>query len=659
MKHAKHKPFAIAILPIIAFMLFLPAASVRAELPPAGVHVLELARDSDIMRFDGKEIRSVQPVVYVEGRVYVPLKSIAPMFGFKIGYDANTRETVVKSESLEFRFRDGSPVVKVNGTDVQAAGPSFIRNGYMMVPLRTWANLTGARIGMSGGGITLQWGVTGPIAAFEIGPEEIHAGQTQVVYTDRASHPMGLEIVQEIWEGRRDVFPEPGTYTVTRRVMDAEGRWSEPYSVTVKVLPPNLPPVADFTTDKQAYRIGEPVHYTDLSRDDENAIVRRTWTGNEQVFFEPGEKRIELEVEDRHGLTHRVSKTITILDEVLYTREEYYRLFTGIGEKYAISPGEALTFEPVEYQIEKGDMRLLKSNSPEFLKSVGVAYDTVQNGRVRLLIYNQSSMPHNVKMYLIATNVDSAAAEVAVGAHGVGGPATYSATAGKMSTVRYLDAVSRGVSGETVRIPPKESVVLLADKLSAAPLKPNQVISAYAEIQSNRTIRYRIVVVPEGVDPLKSLETLPVLDRDGVHVRGTFDYADRTITVAGQLGRTKQRLVFGDGKYDPYLYGIDDNTGLNELNLGNYGVLYRLKLNVAPRTLISLNPRGGHYSGAFAVNGRIVEVTKGSILKHQGEAVVLHRTGHYAETVELLFTPANGSNLPIALLFEPLPEERS
>ena len=659
MNPVKNKPFIAAIVLFLIALTVVPAASAGAEAPPAGRHVLELARDSDIMRFDGAEIRIAQPVTYVEGTAYVPLKSVAPVFGFTVGYDGITREAIAKSDKLEIRFRDGSPDITVNGSAAQAPGPVFIRNGSMMVPLRMLANLADGRIEVSGRSITVRWGTALPSAAFEVGPEEIHAGQTEVVYTDKAGHPDGLPIVEEIWDGRYDIFPEAGTYTVTRRVMDAEGSWSEPYSVTIRVLPPNLPPVADFATDKTTYRIGEPVRYTDLSADDEDAIVRRAWTGNEPAFFEPGEKRIELEVEDRHGLKHRVSKTITVSDEVLYTKEEFDKLFTEAGGKYAISPGEALTYEPVEYAIAKESVRLLKSNSPEFLKAAGVAYDTIESGRARILIYNQSSLPYNVRMYLVATNINGAAVDLAIGAHGIGGPATYSATAGKMSTLRYLDAVSRGVTGETVRILPKQSVILLADKLSAAPIKPDQVISVYADLHSSDDIRYRIVVVPEGVDPLEALDALPLLARDGVHVRGTFDNADRTITVNGQLGRTKQRLVFGDGKYDPYLYGIDDGTGTNELNYGNFGVLYRMKLDVAPRTLISLNPRGGHYAGAFVVNGRIVEVTKGSILKNQGEAAVLHRTGSTAETVEILFTPANGSNLPIVLMFEPLPEERT
>jgi PKD repeat protein len=659
----KTTAFKTAIVLFIVALLVVPvapAAPARAASPPTGgFNVLQLTKDSDVMLFNGEEIRAAQPVTYKEGSAYIPLKGIASVFGYALAYDAKTKESVAKSGSLEMRFKAGSPFIKVNGSVVKGPGPAYVQKGYMMVPLRMWANLTNSRVEVSGKKITITWSVAKPSAEFEIGPEEIRAGQTVVIYTDKASHPAGLAIVDEVWEGRFDVFPEAGLYTVTRRVMDEAGNWSEPYSVTVSVLPPNLPPVADFATDKTVYRIGETVRYLDYSTDDENAIVRRAWTGNEPVFFEPGEKRVELEVEDRHGLVHRVSKTITVTNEVLYTREEYNKLFTEIGGKFEVSPGEALTYEPVEYTFTRDNVRLVRSNSPETLKATGIAYDTIQTGYTRFMIHNQSALPYNVNLYLVATNFNGASVDVTYGAYGIGGPTTSLSTVSKLTTVRYLESVSRGVRGETVRLRPKQSAVLLADQLSAVPIKPNQVFSAYADVYSTGDIRYRIVVVPQGVDPLEALESLPLLERDGVHVRGSFDYTDRSITIEEQLGRTKQRLIFGDGKYDPYLYGIDDGTGWNELNLGNYGVLYRMRLHVAPRTLITLNARGGHYSGAFVVNGRVVEVTKGSILKHQGEVCVLYRTGDYAESVEILFTPANGSNLPITLLFEPLPEHRT
>jgi len=655
----KFIPIKIAIVWVTIVAMIVPALPVRAEPSAGGYNVLQLARDSDIMLFNGEEIRAAQPVTYKDGSAYIPLNGIAAVYGFTLDYDVKTKEAVAKSATLELRFKAGSPFIKVNGSVVEGPGPVYAQKGFMMVPLRMWANLTDSRIDVSGKQIMLSWSVALPTAEFEVGPDEIHAGQTLVEYTDKASHPAGLAIVDEVWEGRYDVFPEAGLYTVSRRVMDEAGNWSEPYAVTVYVLPPNLPPVADFETDKKTYRIGENIRYIDFSTDDEDAIVRREWTGNEPVFFEPGEKIVELEVEDKHGFVDRVTKTITVTEEVLYTKEEYDRLFTEIGGKYAVSGAAVLDYTPLEFTFRRENVRLVRSNSPEVLKATGVAYDTNEIGHTRFLIYNQSALSYNVKLYLVATNFNGTPVDITLGAHGVGGPDPTTVNAGKMSTLRYLDAVNRGAQAGTVRLRPKESAVLFADKLSATPIKPGQTFSAYADITSSDYVRYRVVVVPQDVDPLEALESLPMLPRDGVHVRGTFDYTDRTVTIDEQLGRTKQRIMFGDGKYDPYLWGIDDGTGLNELNLGNYGVLYRLKLQVAPRTLISLNARGGHYTGAFIVNGRVVEVTKGSILKNQQEACVLYRTGSRAETVEIVFTPASGSNLPIALLFEPLPEVRT
>ena len=40
-------------------------------------------------------------------------------------------------------------------------------------------------------------------------------------------------------------------YLLTYAVQDSSGQWSDPYSVTIKVERPNLPPVAMFTTDKE------------------------------------------------------------------------------------------------------------------------------------------------------------------------------------------------------------------------------------------------------------------------------------------------------------------------------------------------------------------------------------------------------------------------
>jgi hypothetical protein len=61
------------------------------------------------------------------------------------------------------------------------------------------------------------------------------------------------------------------------------------------------------------------------------------------------------------------------------------------------------------------------------------------------------------------------------------------------------------------------------------------------------------------------------------------------------------------------------------------------------------------YTGAFLVNGNLVQATTDSVLKTPNETCVLYRTGTSSESVDLIFMLASGSNLPINLTFIPLP----
>ncbi|KAF4325266.1 hypothetical protein G195_001309 [Phytophthora kernoviae 00238/432] len=146
---------------------------------------------------------------------------------------------------------------------------------------------------------------------------------------------------------------------------------------------------------------------------------------------------------------------------------------------------------------------------------------------------------------------------------------------------------------------------------------------------------YNIIMIEENKDPMAVWSTLPVLDRDGVHNRGTYPNATRVITYDQEVGSKPARLPLGDNASDPNLVGTDPMTYTDASNAGNFGVLYKITLNnVAPRTLISFNPRGGKYSGVALVNGS------------------------YGEAVTIVFSAAPGSNLPVNLLFTPLPTEK-
>ena len=190
-------------------------------------------------------------------------------------------------------------------------------------------------------------------------------------------------------------------------------------------------------------------------------------------------------------------------------------------------------------------------------------------------------------------------------------------------------------------------------------MKQGQVISLYSDVFSDYELDYNVIMIEESKDPMAVWSTLPVLDRDGVHNRGTYPNATRIITYDQEVGSKPARLPLGDNASDPNLVGTDPMAYTDASNAGNFGVLYKITLNnVAPRTLISFNPRGGKYSGVALVNGELVQISNGKSLSAPNEQSVLYRTGSYGQSVTILFSAAPGSNLPVNLLFTPLPAEK-
>ncbi|AZN40598.1 copper amine oxidase N-terminal domain-containing protein [Paenibacillus albus] len=623
---------------------------------------LTLTIGSKNMKHNSTYTKTAQPVTAINGVSFIPFASVAAQYGYKISYNAKTKESIATGPLHTLKFKINSAAANVDGYNVKLTGATYILNGSLMVPLRSWGNVTDSAIAVVNKTITLSWNSVilpqQPKANFEVQPAEIYAGQTNVTYVDRSYNPADAPFVDERWDGRMDVFPDPGTYTVTRQVEDINGIWSEPYSVTITVKPANQPPVANFSTEKETYRIGEAVLYTDLSTDDENAIVRRTWTGNDKVFFEPGNKQVTLEVEDRHGLVHSITKTVTVTSEVLYTKDEYYRLFTPIGEKFPIDSGAVLKMPSLPYTFHSEQSQMVRSNSPEALLQEGIVYESQLSGQVRFLFHNVNHMFTPVKMYLLATNNNQVPVNLSTGSIGLGGPDPYVENTAKMSTIRYLQSLANNPSPRWMTIKPGETKEVLPE-LSRIPMKPLDVLTTYADLYADQELQFKIVVVASNKNVFTELPKLGQMPRDGKHVRGTFNKADRSIEMSDILGNTAEYIKLGDKTMDTYLDGIDETTGNLEYNIGNFGVLYRLTLpHVAPHTLIALNARGGYYTGAFMVNGQVIPVTNSSILKDNKEAAVLYRTGDSEESVEIVFTLSAGSNLPLAMMFLPLPGAR-
>lgn len=648
----------VSLVLLAALMMF--AIPVAAQGAANGQNQLILLQKSKQMYHNGKLYMAAQPLTEKKGTTYISATAIAGRLGASVFYDAGKKEYVLRGASNELRYAVNKSSYTINGKRSTFTGTPFVQKGSLMIPLRSVLKPFGMTLSTipAQKKIILKW-TTKPVAKFNITTGAVYAGQTEVTYGDLSYSPSGAAIVNERWEGKQTMFEEAGTYTVTKWVQDANGVWSDPYSVTIKVMPPNLPPEARFATDKSHYKMGELIQYNEISTDDENKITKREWVNNAKAFFEPGEQTITLKVTDAHGLTSEFSQTITITDESLYTKQEFDQLYTEQGEKFSIDGKSVLSLPTQPYTVvANGQQTFIRSNSPEMINDEGIYYQDTANGNVRFLIHNQNNRPNPVKVYIVATNENPTAATVTDERIGLGGPAPYVSQAGKAATANYLLSRTVNPVGNVTTIPAGQSRVVLAP-LNSKEVANGRIITLYADVTTSAPIKFSVVVVDADKDVLQALAQLPILPRDGKHVRGTFEQANRSINVLQSIGDVPSRMILADKVVDTRLSGFDVLTGDAMSNDGNNGALYVLNLwHVKPHTLIALNPRGGHYAGAFLVNNKLVYATNTTILSNANEAGVLYRTGDTEESVSIVFTPASGSNLPINLLFLPLPAEK-
>ncbi|MFF3926103.1 stalk domain-containing protein [Paenibacillus lactis] len=622
----------------------------------AGGKELILYFNSTKMIQDGVTYNAPQPMQVKKGISYVPIRALVDRVGFKVSYDKKTKETVITKGSNELRFKTNSSKYTVNGVSKNMKGTSYQTNGTFMVPLTAITQALEIPYSVDNAGkrviMNLQ---TKPVAKFTVGPKEILAGQTTVTYTTEVENAQG-EIINERWEGRQDIFDTPGEYTITYAVQDSTGTWSDPYSVKITVVQPNQPPVAMFDTDKGEYKMGELVTIIDQSYDDidKNEQLTYKWENKQYAYFTPGVHTIRLTVTDRKGLSSTYEHTIHITDETLYVEEDFNKLFIPEGEKFTFT-GSVTSRDKINYEFYDEPSTLIRSNSPETVNSEGIVYRETASGDMRFMIHHVNNLNKNVKMYVVATNKNSTPVTLRQDFLGFAGPSPIATAAGKKSVLNYFQSMQDGSKQMSVTLAPGEQKLVMTE-LSEVRMKQGHVISLYSDMYSDLPIQFDVIMIDEKSDPLKVLPELPILNRDGVHNRGTYPDSTRVIRYSELVGADPQRLVLGDNMDDPNLQGTDPMVGDTTSNTGNFGVLYKITLDrVAPNTLISFNPRGGKYSGYAMVNGTITPIySLGQV--SPGEQSVLYRTGDFEQQVDIILTAAPGSNLPVNLLFTQMPE---
>lgn len=596
----------------------------------------------------------------IKGTTYVSLRALCDVLKLNVHYDGLSKTFTLTDAYRTYSFVLESSTYTFNGQTFNFVNDKPLSiDGVLMMPLKQFTAHYKVYLTPSKGNrrITMNWNTFSP-SQFSIKQTKIHATQTQVSFVDEFSKFSGKMVLDELWTGRFDVFPEAGTYTITRSVLTDDGVWQPPYALTVEVLPKNQPPVAEFKTNKEVYRIGEPIKYYDYSSDPESTIANKTWTNNAAAFFEKGKYDILLKVTDDMGQVSETAKTIEVTDEIMYSRDEFNKIFTPVGEKYTFQGSIVPSLERIRYTVLNTGYNLFRSNSPESAKEDGIYYEDVFSSPTRVLIHHLNLQANPVKYYLIASNPTDKPISFTVPYSGVGGPHKYITITGKISGTRYLESLEKPNQTEIILKPNEKKIILT--RMSSTEVPNMQTISAHADVYTKAPLKLQMVILDSKKDVLENYDALTPVARDAVHRRGTFDNATKRITITERVGDTPVRLSLSDGTRDIKNKGVDAMTGDVMENDGIYGVVHEVILDrVAPNTVISINARGGAYSGSFRVNGKIIEATKISHLTNSNEAVILHRTGNQEERVEIYYIPASGSSLPLALLLDQIPKLKS
>ena len=301
---------------------------------------------------------------------------------------------------------------------------------------------------------------------------------------------------------------------------------------------------------------------------------------------------------------------------------------------------------------------LLFSDSPEAPSADGVLYaDTVGPGAYRLYVY-QVNGGASLRKFPVVILAQGADAHVTVTRRGLAGaPSTDYVGLGKAALLGWLG--STGLPALTV---PAKTRALLDPALDALHAGSQQLVHAIYDVSVDAAVKISFVSVGAGEDAAALTGSLSLLPKDPGHDRGTFPGAERWIVAARPLDAASVRAVrLGALPLDPPLAGVDATTGMTASLGGNYGVLYRVKVQLATPTGLALFARGGDWGGAAVVPPGVDGTTPtvalpaaSTALPAGPQAVVVGRFAA-STSLEVQLLSAAGSSLPVDLAAAPVP----
>lgn len=555
--------------------------SATAQVSGTTIHLL--LPDQQVTAEVNGDAETLETPAFIENEsFYVPIKWVGDKLGFKAKWDAD-RRTVGMTTSLAYLEWDlDNATVSVNGTTSPSHETAIVRDGSLFVKL-SW------------------------IAAY-----------LQVNYSYRANpNRVELSYVQQANSAYREsTYPED-----TQR---------------------NSRPVAKFHTDKKVYRIGETIHYIDLSYDaDAEGLPQYEWMGKEEAFFAPGTYTISLRVRDGdYNWSHPFTQTVTVSGDILLTASEYPWHTKPIGTVIRDTSREwsnqlqATAELPMLVTRADGRKRMI-SGENHTIQNTGLIYRDQLSGKGRLVSHHVNGMGEAIQLATLIRNPsDSQTLVVHVTRKGQIATTLFHAHIGRDAVADFM---TQPLFDEVITVKPGQTATL-----ERFLMESGQGVVSISDIETTGDAEIGFVVLKSAEEP-QPLESYG--DKEAVQMEQA-SHAYENIYLDVEAAKAMQHPAKWTMSSDPQ-YGSDGQSDL--------GTEYLLRIDHPRKAAIAVQAKSGTINGVMRINGNIVPFPQGGMTDQDG-ALLVYRLDGSETSLDIEWMTAPGSKSPVEWIFYPLLE---
>lgn len=311
---------------------------------------------------------------------------------------------------------------------------------------------------------------------------------------------------------------------------------------------------------------------------------------------------------------------------------------------------------------------LVYSDDPETVNSAGILYQTsVPAEDVRTYLYHVNGFaPGGAKCTVVLENQGATSANINFTRKVQPTASGNYILVGKTATEQFY---TNTAVPSPLSLPPA-TPQLMDSALDSTSIASGALLHTIHDFTTDQPLTVTVLMLSSGTNTLSTFASQPFSPNDGLNRQGTFPtYTRENITpIDYNVSQNIRWVRVADGptfNVDPFVVGTDAEANVSRSLKGNFGVNYKIRLNLtgdgSRNVALLLNPRAGGYAGYVRVStpglpggtGRMVPAS--STVSSSSEAVPVARFNLLASarTAVIELMPAGASSLPIEFALVP------